>query len=297
MIDDIKSLPLVRSHFRGKVRDVFDLGDTLLIVTSDRISAFDVVFTEAIPGKGKVLNSISAFFFKYTSALCKNHFITDNVSEMPPELAPFAEYLHGRAMLVKKTRVVPFECICRGYISGSAWEEYKTSGTVSGKIIDGKLLQSQRFAETLFTPSTKASSGHDINISFSTMCERVDRALAEKIRDTSIALFDFAHTFYYQKNIILADTKFEFGTIGSELYLIDEIFTPDSSRLWLKDQYEIGTSPKSYDKQYIRDYLLSIKWDKTPPPPPLPDEIIQKTVEKYNNLLQIVRDDGNHPTT
>jgi len=288
VINEIKSLPIVRSHYSGKVRDIFDLGDSLLLVTSDRVSAFDVVFNEEIPGKGKVLNTISAFFFKQTANICKNHFITDKVDEMPPELAPFAEYLQGRAMLVKKTRVIPFECICRGYISGSAWEEYKTSGTVSGKMIDGKLQQSQRFAETLFTPSTKASSGHDVNITFTTMCERMDKNLAETIRDTSIALYDHAHAFFYPKNIIFADTKFEFGTFGGELYLIDEIFTPDSSRLWLKDEYEIGTSPKSYDKQYIRDYLLSINWDKTPPPPTLPPEIIQKTVEKYTALQNIV---------
>jgi len=288
MLDEILKLPIVISHYRGKVRDILDLGKELLIITSDRVSAFDVVFNEAVPGKGKVLNQISAFFFKNTRQFIDNHFITDVVSEMPAEFAPFADYLNGRAMLVKKTRVIPFECICRGYISGSAWEEYKTSGTVSGRLIDTKLQQSQRLPETLFTPSTKASEGHDENISYNKMCEHIDHSLAEKIKDTSIALFTWAHDFFYERGIILADTKFEFGTIGGELYLIDEAFTPDSSRFWVKDEYEVGTSPKSYDKQYIRDYLLTTGWDKTPPPPPLPAEIIERTVAKYNALLKLI---------
>jgi len=288
MLDEILKLPIVISHYRGKVRDILDLGKELLIITSDRVSAFDVVFNEAVPGKGKVLNQISAFFFKNTKQFIDNHFITDVVSEMPAEFAPYADYLQGRAMLVRKTRVIPFECICRGYISGSAWEEYKSSGTVSGRLIDAKLQQSQRFGETLFTPSTKASEGHDENISYSKMCEHIDLSLAEKIKDTSIALFNYAHDFFYERGIILADTKFEFGTIGGELLLIDEAFTPDSSRFWVKDEYEVGTSPKSYDKQYIRDYLLTTGWDKTPPPPPLPAEIIERTIAKYNALLKLI---------
>ena len=288
MIDKLKELSIVQSHYRGKVRDILDLGDTLLIITSDRVSAFDVVFPDELPGKGRVLNQISSFFFSQTKHIIQNHFITDKLDEMPDDFRPYHDFLQNRCMLVKKTRVIPFECICRGYISGSAWEEYKKSGTVCGSLMPDGLKQSQRFPEPLFTPSTKAAEGHDENISYNKMCERMDINIAEKLKNTSIALFNFAHKFLLERDIIIADTKFEFGTLNGEIYLIDEIFTPDSSRFWVKDEYEIGISPKSYDKQFIRDYVSERGWDKTPPAPTLPAEIIAKTMDKYKTLFEII---------
>ena len=286
MLEKMLELPIVKKHYRGKVRDILDLGDNLLIITSDRVSAFDVVFPNELPGKGKVLNKIACFFFRKTEHIIQNHLITDKISEMPAEFAPFKEYLQDRCMLVKKTKVIPFECICRGYISGSAWEEYKKSGTVSGLMISDNMKQSQKFSETLFTPSTKAETGHDENISFSKMCDSMDKNIAETLKSKSIELFDFAHSFLIDKGLIIADTKFEFGTIDNEIYLIDEIFTPDSSRFWVKDEYEVGTSPKSYDKQFIRDYVSQIGWNKKPPAPELPKDIVEKTMEKYEALLK-----------
>ena len=284
MIDQITNLPIVKTHYKGKVRDILDLGKNLLIITSDRISAYDVVFPDEIPEKGILLNQISAFFFKQTKNIIQNHFITDNIDEMPTELHVFKDFLDKRSMLVKKTRVIPFECIVRGYISGSAWNEYKNSGTVGGVILSEEIKQSQRFPEPHFTPSTKASEGHDENISYKKMCERMDHDIAEQIKNVSIELYKWAHHFLLEKGIILADTKFEFGTNAGELYLIDEIFTPDSSRFWDKEDYEIGISPNSYDKQFVRDFVVNSGWDKQVPAPQLPNDIIQKTCEKYKTI-------------
>lgn len=281
MSQSMAELTIVKNTYNGKVRDIYDLGDTLLIVTSDRISAFDVVFPNLIPDKGKILNQISVHFFKATQSIIPNHFITDLVEEYPAELQTLKKELEGRSMLVRKTRVVPFECIVRGYISGSAWQEYQKFGTVSNMIMPEGLKESQRFPNPLFTPSTKASDGHDENISYHEMLTRIDELLAEKLKDTSIALYKYAHDFLKGKNIILADTKFEFGSIGSELYLIDEVFTPDSSRFWDVSEYVAGTSPKSFDKQYLRDYVTSIGWDKEPPAPELPMEVVEATAAKY----------------
>lgn len=281
MISMIAELPIVKSHHQGKVRDMFDLGDTMLIVTSDRISAFDVVFPNLIPNKGKILNQISVHFFQTTKDIIPNHFITDQVDEYPKELHPFRELLEDRSMLVKKTRVIPFECIVRGYITGSAWTEYLHSSTVAGQIMPESMQESQRFPHPLFTPSTKADAGHDENISYREMQERMDTQLAEHIKDKALALFQYGHDFFWDKGIILADTKFEFGAIGQDVYLIDECFTPDSSRFWDIVEYEIGKTPKSYDKQYIRDYIVSEGWDKQPPAPELPQEVIDNTFDKY----------------
>ncbi len=281
MNNTLISLDIVKSHKQGKVRDIYDLGDKLLIVTSDRISAFDVVFSDEIKNKGKILNQISVNFFKMTNETISNHFITDNVDEYPVELHPFRSELEDRSMLVKKTKVIPFECIVRSYITGSAWKEYQNTGMVAGLSIPEKMKESQKFPELLFTPSTKEENGHDENISFEEMSKRMDTILSEKIKNISLKLFKFAHEFLLKKDIILADTKFEFGTIGSELILIDEIFTPDSSRFWDKNEYKIGQPQKSFDKQYLRDYLNTISWDKNPPAPKLPKEIIQKTFDKY----------------
>ncbi len=284
MLEELKNLPIVKAHYSGKVRDVFDLGDQLLIVTSDRISAFDVVFPNIIPEKGKILNQISIFFFKNTSHIVDNHLISDQVEDFPVEFHPFKEQLQKRSMLVKKSRVIPFECIARGYISGSAWEEYKQFGTVGSQLVTETLKQSQRFPNPIFTPSTKATEGHDENISYKKMCERLDADIAEFLKEKSLELYKWAHSFLLERDIIIADTKFEFGSIGNKVYLIDEIFTPDSSRFWDKDEYEVGISPKSYDKQYIRDFVSQSGWNKMPPAPVLPDEVIEKSLEKYKTI-------------
>lgn len=288
MHNELKKVSIVKSSQQGKVRDIYDLGEELLIVTSDRISAFDVVFPNLIPDKGKVLNGISAQFFKETRDIVPNHFLSDEVKDYPAELHPYKEYLQGRSMLVKKTRVIPFECIVRGYISGSAWKEYQRTATVGGMMIPEDMQQSQKFPKPLFTPSTKATEGHDVNISYREMLAHMDEWIARELKDKSIALYIYAHDLLKKSGILVADTKFEFGSIGSQIILIDECLTPDSSRFWDIESYEIGESPKSYDKQYIRDFLSQSGWNKQPPAPTLPDEIIQKTREKYLNIYKII---------
>jgi phosphoribosylaminoimidazole-succinocarboxamide synthase len=288
MHEELIKLDIIKDSKHGKVRDIYDLGDTLLLVTSDRISAFDVVFPNLIPDKGSILNGISTHFFKSTKNLVPNHFITDCVDAYPAALHPFKEYLAGRSMLVKKTRVIPFECIVRGYISGSAWHEYERTGTVGGMMIAEEMQESQKFASPLFTPSTKAENGHDENISYREMMGHMDEWIARTLKDKAVALYTFAHDILKKQGILLADTKFEFGTIGREIILIDECLTPDSSRFWELESYQIGTSPKSYDKQYIRDYLNTTGWDKQPPAPSLPQEVIAKTREKYLSIYKII---------
>lgn len=288
MHEEISKLPIVKYSRQGKVRDIYELGDTLLLVTSDRISAFDVVFPEPIPDKGKILNSISAHFFKSTQHIVPNHFISDVVDEYPTELHAYRDYLAGRSMLVRKTRVIPFECIVRGYISGSAWSEYAKTNTIGKMLIAEEMQESQKFMHPLFTPSTKVDDGHDENISYREFLSRMDEKLAVFIRDRSVELYNHAHEILLKHGIILADTKFEYGSIGNQIYLIDEVLTPDSSRFWALEDYQIGTSPNSYDKQYIRDYLLSIGWDKQPPAPSLPADVIAKTREKYLAVHNII---------
>lgn len=288
MHNELNNISIVKSSQQGKVRDIYDLGDELLLVTSDRISAFDVVFPNLIPDKGRVLNGISAHFFKETQDLAPNHFITDIVKDYPVELHPYKDYLQGRSMLVKKTRVIPFECIVRGYISGSAWKEYQRTATVGGMMIAEDMQQSQIFPKPLFTPSTKATEGHDLNISYREMLSHMDEWIARELKDKSIALYNYAHDLLKKSGIIVADTKFEFGSIGSQIILIDECLTPDSSRFWDLESYQIGESPQSYDKQYIRDFLSQSGWNKQPPAPTLPDEIVHKTREKYLNIYKII---------
>lgn len=288
MHDELMKLNIIKSSKHGKVRDIYDLGDTMLLVTSDRISAFDVVFPNLIPDKGKILNGISVHFFKSTSDIVPNHLISDQVEDYPTELHPFREYLQGRSMLVKKTRVIPFECIVRGYISGSAWAEYKRTNTVGGMMIAEDMQESQKFMNPLFTPSTKAENGHDENISYREMLSHMDEWIARTLKDKSLALYSYAHEILKKQGILLADTKFEFGSIGGEILLIDECLTPDSSRFWALDSYEIGSSPHSYDKQFIRDYLNGTGWDKQPPAPNLPQDVIDKTREKYLNIYKII---------
>jgi len=281
-------LSIIKNSKHGKVRDIYDLGDTMLLVTSDRISAFDVVFPNLIPDKGRILNGISVHFFRSTRDIVPNHLISDQVDDYPAELHPFREYLQGRSMLVKKTRVIPFECIVRGYISGSAWAEYKKTNTVGGMMIAEDMQESQKFMNPLFTPSTKAESGHDENISYREMLSHMDEWIARTLKDKSLALYSYAHELLKKQGILLADTKFEFGSIGGEILLIDECLTPDSSRFWALESYEIGSSPQSYDKQFIRDYLNGTGWDKQPPAPPLPQDVIDKTREKYLNIFKII---------
>lgn len=281
MPQKLEELSIIKGVKQGKVRDLYDLGDTLLIVTSDRISAFDVVFSDPIPDKGKILNQISAHFFRTTQDIVPNHFISDDIADFPAELQAFEQDLKGRSMLVKKTRVIPFECIVRGYISGSAWSEYRRSNTVGGMMIAEELQESQKFPKPIFTPSTKAETGHDINISYRDMLQHMDEWIARFLKDKSTELYSYAHDLLLKEGIILADTKFEFGVIGDKIMLIDECLTPDSSRFWEIDSYQVGKSPNSFDKQYIRDFLTASGWDKNPPAPALPKDIIDKTRDKY----------------
>lgn len=275
---DFIKLPL---FIKGKVRDVYDLGDQLLIVVTDRISAFDVVFDELIPNKGTVLNGISAFWFDYTKDIIGNHVITTNVNEYPAGLSEFKEELEGRSMLVKKIEMVPAECIVRGYLEGSGLKEYRNTGSICGIQLPEGLKQADKLPEPIFTPSTKESEGHDVNVSFEVLCEKIGAEMANKLKNASIKLYKKACEHAESKGLILADTKFEFGIMDGELVVGDEIFTPDSSRFWSMDEYEPGKAQKSFDKQYLREYLESITWDKQPPAPVLPGDVIKKTEDKY----------------
>ena len=267
---------------RGKVRDIYDLGDTLLIVASDRISAFDVVMADPIPDKGKILTQISASWFSQIAGLAPHHLISTDVANFPPACRAYAESLRDRSMHVKKAQVVPFECVVRGYLSGSGWKEYQQSGSVCGIPLPKGLVESDRLEEPIFTPATKAELGtHDLNISFDYMARELGSTLAERLRDMSLAVYRRARDIAEARGIILADTKFEFGLAGDTLMLVDEVLTPDSSRFWPKAEHKPGGPQPSFDKQFLRDYLLSIKWPQKPPPPPLPAEITTKTREKY----------------
>lgn len=275
---NLKGLKLFK---RGKVRDVYDLGDKLLIVSTDRISCFDLVLPTPIPYKGKVLNQISKFWFDFTKGIIANHLLTADINQYPPSLKKYGNILDGRSMLVKKTRSLAIECIVRGYISGSAWKEYQQKGSICGLKLPSGLQQSQELPEAIFTPSTKAEQGHDINISDSQAIKITGKELYEKVKSKTLAIYKKAKDYASGRGIIIADTKFEFGLINNDLILIDEIITPDSSRFWPKDSYAPGASQPSFDKQFVRDYLEGLGWDKTPPAPELPDEIVKKTAEKY----------------
>ena len=273
---------------KGKVRNVYDLGDQLLIVVTDRISAFDVIFPNLIPNKGRVLNSISEFWFNYTSDIIGNHVITTDVSKYPAGLSKYTEELQGRSMLVKKVQMAEAECIVRGYLEGSGLKEYQKTGSICGIKLPAGLRQGDKLPEPIFTPSSKEQEGHDINVSFEVLTEKIGVELAEKLRDTSIALYKKASTHAESKGLILADTKFEFGMLDGKLVIADEMFTPDSSRFWAMDEYEPGRPQKSFDKQYLREYLESIKWDKKPPAPELPKDVIEKTEQKYVEAYELI---------
>ena len=267
---------------RGKVRDIYDLGDRILIVATDRISAFDVVMPNPIPDKGRVLTQLSKFWFDLTKEIVRNHVISTEVEEFPKDCRPYQEVLKNRSMLVMKADPLPVECVVRGYLSGSGWEEYQQRGEVCGIALPKGLVESSKLEEPIFTPATKAEIGlHDENISFEKVVKVVGGDLAEQLNSLSLAIYKKARDFAEQRGILIADTKMEFGVRDGKLLLIDELLTPDSSRFWPKDGYRPGGAQKSFDKQFLRDYLLSIGWNKTPPAPQLPEEVIQKTREKY----------------
>lgn len=260
---------------------MYDLGDRLLMVASDRISAFDVVMREPVPGKGLVLTALSEFWFRATAHLVPNHMLSSDMADLPSELQRHAALLEGRSLLVRKATRVDMECVVRGYLAGSAWAEYRRQGTMAGEPLPPGLVESQRLPEPLFTPATKAESGHDENISVARMQELAGSELTEQLRRYSLQLYGFAENYARSRGIILADTKFEFGLLDGRLILIDEALTPDSSRFWPADTYQPGQPQPSFDKQFLRDYLEHSGWNKEPPPPPLPPEIVQKTAEKY----------------
>lgn len=269
---------------RGKVRDIYDLGDTLLIVATDRVSAFDCVMPNGIPGRGKVLTEMSLFWFGLTEHLVANHLITADVGEFPENLRPFADQLEGRSMLVKKASRIDVECVARGYLAGSGWKEYQVSETVCGVELPPGLVESSRLPEAIFTPASKADSGHDENISFEQMCEVVDPDLAATLRDLTLSVYGHARDYADTRGIILADTKFEFGKVDGEIILIDEILSPDSSRFWDKNTYAPGKSQDSFDKQIVRNYLETLDWDKAPPAPGLPRAIVDRTLARYREV-------------
>ncbi len=283
MQSDCPELKLVN---QGKVRDIYDVGEYLLIVASDRISAFDVIMNEGIPQKGYVLTEISKYWFEQMTDIISNHIVSTNVDDFPAETHQYRAQLEGRSMLVKKAKPLPVECIVRGYISGSGWKDYKKTGAICGIQLPEGLRESDKLPQVIFTPSTKAELGtHDENISFAEVEKLCGAELAAQVRDTTIAIYERARDIAEQKGIIIADTKFEFGTVDGKLIWIDEALTPDSSRFWLKDLYKPGGQQPSFDKQFLRDYLETLDWGKSAPAPDLPRDIVEKTGQKYMDAL------------
>lgn len=282
---ELPRIPKLRS---GKVREVFDLGETLLFVATDRLSAFDVILPDPIPDKGAVLNQISAFWFQKFSEIA-NHFITADFAKFPANLQPYRGQLAGRSMIVRKTKPLPVECVVRGYLAGSGWKDYEATGAVCGHELPADLQLASELPEPIFTPSTKSEAGHDLNIDWTQCCDMIGDEVAEQVRERSLSIYCAGKAHAASCGIIVADTKFEFGlTSEGELILIDECLTPDSSRFWPADRYAPGQSPPSYDKQFVRDYLETLDWNKTAPGPKLPREVIEKTSEKYVEALQLL---------
>jgi phosphoribosylaminoimidazole-succinocarboxamide synthase len=285
---DFKELSLLK---RGKVRDIYDLGDMLLMVATDRISAFDVIMPDPIPDKGRILTRISLFWFKIMEPLVSNHLIASDVDNFPASCKPYVDILRGRSMLVKKAEPLPVECVVRGYLSGSGWKEYQESGSICGLKLPQGLQESAKLPEPIFTPSTKAAIGqHDINIDFKTVGEKIGESLADQVKTLSLAIYQKGARRAEAKGIIIADTKFEFGLAQDHIMLIDEVLTPDSSRFWPKASYRPGGPQESFDKQYLRDYLISINWDQKPPGPTLPENVIINTRKKYVEALKQLTD-------
>lgn len=281
-------MPDVGTPRRGKVRDIYDLGEHLLLVVTDRVSAFDVVLPNGIPGKGKVLTAISLFWFKMMEDIVRNHIIAIDVKDFPQKLRKYADMLQGRSLLVKKANVVPVECIVRGYLSGSGWKSYQKDSTVCGIKLPSGMLESAKIEQPVFTPSTKAETGHDINISFDEVKEIIGESIAMKLKDLTLKIYERAREHAEKKGIIIADTKMEFGIFNDEIIIIDELLTPDSSRFWGIKDYAPGRSQDSFDKQIVRDYLLTLDWNQTPPGPELPDDIVEKTSARYHEILRIL---------
>jgi phosphoribosylaminoimidazole-succinocarboxamide synthase len=279
-------LPELKLSKQGKVRDIYEFNENLLIISTDRISTFDIVLQDGIPDRGKVLTQLSCFWFDYFKDMIKNHLISADVNQFPKELQKYMSTLDKRTMLVKKCQPIKVECVARGYLAGSGWKEYQKSSTVCGIKLPKGLSESSRLPETIFTPTTKAEAGHDMSLTIQETIDMVGKDLAQKLKDLTIKIYDQARKYAEPKGIIIADTKFEFGLLNNELVIIDEMLTPDSSRFWDKEQYKVGISPPSYDKQYLRDYLISIGWDKNPPPPRLPQEVIAMTRSKYLDAYQ-----------
>ena len=282
------SLPGVERFSQGKVRDVYTVGERLLIIATDRISAFDCVLPTGIPDKGRVLTQMSVFWFDFLRDVCATHFLTAYVDEYPAELRKYRDQLEGRSMLVKRAEMVPIECVARGYLAGSGWKEYRASGTVCGIPLPQGLRESDKLPEPIFTPATKAQSGHDENISFERMVSITGARVAGQLRDLTLDIYTRAARYAEARGIIIADTKFEFGFIGDVLVLGDEVLTPDSSRFWPLDEYSAGRSQNSYDKQYVRDYLEAIHWNKQPPAPALPPDVAARTGEKYREAYRLL---------
>ncbi len=278
----------VERHGRGKVRDVYRVDGQLLIVATDRISAFDYILPTGIPDKGRVLTQLSIFWFDFLRELTPTHFLTADVGKYPEPLQRYRDQLDGRSMLVKRARMIEIECVARGYLSGSGWKEYQQQGTVCGIRLPAGLRESDKLPEPIFTPATKAQTGHDENISFEQTANVIGADLAARLRDLTLAIYEKAARYAETRGIIIADTKFEFGFVGDELVLGDEVLTPDSSRFWPAETWRPGNSQFSYDKQFVRDYLESIRWNKQPPAPPLPEEVAQKTSEKYRQAYRVL---------
>ncbi len=280
------NLPGLEKHARGKVRDVYRLGDYLLIVATDRISAFDYILPTGIPDKGRVLTQLSVFWFDFLRDITPVHFVTAAVEEYPDPLPRYRDQLEGRSMLVRRAQMIEVECVARGYLSGSGWKEYSQTGTVCGIPLPPGLRESDKLPEPIFTPATKAQTGHDENISFDAVVNLIGRELAGRLRDITLSIYQRAARYAESRGILIADTKFEFGLIGGELVLADEVLTPDSSRFWPRETWRPGGPQPSFDKQYVRDYLESIRWNKQPPAPPLPSDVALKTSEKYKEAYR-----------
>jgi phosphoribosylaminoimidazole-succinocarboxamide synthase len=282
------SLPGIELYARGKVRDVYAAGEHLVIVATDRLSAFDYILPTPIPDKGRVLTALTIFWLDLLKCVVPNHFVSADVSDYPAQFYPFRDQLEGRSMLVRRAKMVDFECVARGYLSGSGWKDYRRDGKICGIALPAGLIESDRLPEPIFTPATKAQSGHDENVGFASMAEKIGEPLATRLRELTLQLYSRASAYADSHSIILADTKFEFGFVGDELILGDEVLTPDSSRFWPRATYQPGGPQASYDKQYVRDFLESIHWNKQPPAPVLPKDVIERTSDKYREAHRVL---------